>query len=191
MPWWKRNLANMVSFTRILFLPFVIYAEIKGLKILFTTLFILSFLSDAIDGTIARKLKTESEAGRLIDTVADYIFYPSVLLVFIFKFWTELSAHSIFIFLPILMFFIPKAIGFYYLKTFPHIHLRSWQILSYPLGFWIIVSMFNGFNLPLLIFMNFLAFVGFIEESLIYIVKKEKTDQTVNSIFQVIKNNRT
>ena len=37
-------------------------------------------LTDAVDGTVARKLKLESEFGAKLDSVADLLFYAVMLL---------------------------------------------------------------------------------------------------------------
>lgn len=186
MNWFRKNIANIVSVTRIVFLPFIIYFGLNGYNQYFVTLFILAFVGDAIDGTIARKLKIESEFGRLMDTIADYLFYPGSVLTILYIYRNDLVQDYIYFILPIIFFFVPKLIGFYFLKTYPHLHLRSWQVVSYPLSLWIIFSILYGFNIPLLIVINGLAILGFTEESLIYLIKREKTDQNINSIFQIL-----
>lgn len=46
----------------------------------FYTLYILAGLSDAIDGTVARKTGTAGEFGEKFDTVADFIFVAACLI---------------------------------------------------------------------------------------------------------------
>ena len=69
--------AILLIFTASFSMPFYIIYTICG-------------FSDAIDGLVARAMKSESEFGAKLDSVADLIFY-SVLLVKIFPFlWKNL-----------------------------------------------------------------------------------------------------
>lgn len=187
MSWLKKNLANLISLTRILFLPLVVYSAIYGFNNWFVFFVLASFFGDAIDGTVARKLKTESEFGRKMDSFADYIFYPVLLLTFFYLFKQDIFSNYIYILLPVSFFLIPKLIGFYYLKTYPLIHLRAWQITGYPLILWILISVYFGFNILILKIICALTFIGFVEESLIFLIRKDKVDQSINSIFQLLR----
>ena len=62
---------NIISFIRILFIPYYIMIFLQKNYVL--TLFLLIFLttSDYIDGFLARKLNQGSKLGKLIDPVAD------------------------------------------------------------------------------------------------------------------------
>lgn len=63
---------NLLSIIRILMIPFIIwsYCTLKQ-NILATVLFVISGLTDVVDGFIARKFNMISDFGKLIDPVAD------------------------------------------------------------------------------------------------------------------------
>lgn len=65
----KKNLANMLTATRIL-LALVLLFFINN-KVVYLTLFSIAFLTDAIDGTVARLTKSASDFGSKLDDFAD------------------------------------------------------------------------------------------------------------------------
>lgn len=77
------NLANKVSVFRILSVPFFIatilyYSPEKDfLRFIAVGIFLLAVVSDAIDGYIARKTKTKTSAGLVLDPLADKLLLIS------------------------------------------------------------------------------------------------------------------
>jgi len=70
----KFTLPNMISYLRIILIPFIIYfLKIRSVEYLIYALALFMFASftDFVDGWLARKLKQESEFGRFIDPIAD------------------------------------------------------------------------------------------------------------------------
>lgn len=74
----KNHLANIITSIRILsaialfFCPFF--------SIAFYSFYFLGGISDIFDGYIARKLKTETDLGAKLDTIADIVFFGIVLI---------------------------------------------------------------------------------------------------------------
>ena len=74
----RRNLANIISGIRL----------VCGLALIFCapftdrfyTLYLLGGLSDAVDGTVARRLGAETPFGARLDTAADAVFVIAVLI---------------------------------------------------------------------------------------------------------------
>ena len=72
------SLPNILTSVRIVcavLMPFFALPS-TGFYIIYT----LGGLTDAVDGTVARKLKLESEFGAKLDSVADLLFYAVMLL---------------------------------------------------------------------------------------------------------------
>jgi len=93
------NFANKISVFRIFSVPFFIaclhYAhEFPYLRLAALGIFILAVISDAVDGYIARKSKTKSKAGAILDPLADKLLLVSAFLYFFFAgefpFWVVL-----------------------------------------------------------------------------------------------------
>jgi len=74
-----KYLPNIISFSRILISPVLLFTLSKNFKLLSIILLIVGSLSDFLDGHIARKLKVESKFGELIDPIADKIFSNTIL----------------------------------------------------------------------------------------------------------------
>lgn len=81
------NIANRITIIRIVLVPFFIlsiisYAPDKEyLRFLALGLFVICSLTDFLDGYFARRLKQETEIGRILDVLADKIFLISSYLV--------------------------------------------------------------------------------------------------------------
>jgi len=83
----RNNFANIISLLSIPFALFSFYHIFLGNFFLSVLFISIAFFLDTLDGYVARKLKIESEVGRLIDSFCDilnYLVYPAL---FIFKFF--------------------------------------------------------------------------------------------------------
>lgn len=70
----RKNIPNLLTFTRIaLILPFVACFFISGIKAqwIALVLYVLSAVTDFLDGMLARRWKSISPLGRMLDPVAD------------------------------------------------------------------------------------------------------------------------
>ncbi len=93
------NFANKISTFRILSVPFFIamlyYSRgNESLRVVALVIFIIAVFSDAIDGYIARKTKQKSQAGLVLDPLADKLLlvsaFISLYLFGEFPFWVAL-----------------------------------------------------------------------------------------------------
>ena len=77
-----KHLANILTISRII-LATILLIFFKKITILFLILYTIAEFTDIIDGTIARKTKSCSYMGALLDSVADLILAAN-LVKFIF-----------------------------------------------------------------------------------------------------------
>ena len=75
------NIANIITIIRLLFTPFIIWLILSGYYKTSFIFFILSGLSDAIDGFIAKKFDQMTVLGSYLDPLADKILIVSSILV--------------------------------------------------------------------------------------------------------------
>lgn len=83
---WKRQLPNMITWFRILVVPFVVWALASGTKMggpIAAVLFIVASLSDYFDGKLARQWGVVTSLGKFLDPVADKILVTSTLIMLI------------------------------------------------------------------------------------------------------------
>ena len=69
-----KQIPNIITVIRLLLVPlfvFFFFSDIETKKTIYLTIFIISGISDVLDGFLARKFHWESDFGKLIDPVAD------------------------------------------------------------------------------------------------------------------------
>jgi phosphatidylglycerophosphate synthase len=64
---------NLLSALRIALMPAVLLTAVGGSKPWFVGLLVAALLTDAFDGYLARRLHAQSELGRKLDSLADYL----------------------------------------------------------------------------------------------------------------------
>lgn len=108
------NIADWFSFYRIFAAPFLLLLIWFDERLIFTWLLFVSYLTDAIDGYLARKLKITSPRGSQLDSFGDQITLM-VGLIGLFYFETQFIKTNLIL---ILIAFIPYLIQmlFAYLK---------------------------------------------------------------------------
>jgi cardiolipin synthase len=77
-----RQLPNLLTLARPALTPFCGYYLINGRLTLSLTLIILTGLTDAVDGYLARRLRVETRFGAWMDPVADKILLTSLYISF-------------------------------------------------------------------------------------------------------------
>ncbi len=75
------NLPNLLSFLRLILSPLLLLVGEDYLVLIFLPL----ALSDALDGFLARKLRAQTELGKMLDPVADKVMILCGLIVCTFK----------------------------------------------------------------------------------------------------------
>ncbi|MBQ9914899.1 MAG: CDP-diacylglycerol--glycerol-3-phosphate 3-phosphatidyltransferase, partial [Clostridia bacterium] len=78
------NTPNKLTMLRILLVPvfmvFGLYPSIPGSGVLAALLFVLAFLTDALDGHLARKHNQVTNFGKIMDPLADKLLVTAALL---------------------------------------------------------------------------------------------------------------
>ncbi len=83
---WQTSLPNLITISRILFVPLIVAALWEGSKeggYTASGFFILASIGDYLDGYFARKYKVESVLGKFLDPIADKILVTSTLVMMI------------------------------------------------------------------------------------------------------------
>ena len=68
-----RYISNILSLSRILLLPLIVFGLAKHFTRFTLSLMIVSMITDSMDGYLARKLKEVSALGKILDPVGDKI----------------------------------------------------------------------------------------------------------------------
>ncbi len=75
-----KTVPNILTLIRILLLPFIVVLIVKGKFYFALFLFVISAITDFLDGYIARKFKSITSLGMLLDPVADKLLTSSTLI---------------------------------------------------------------------------------------------------------------
>ncbi len=97
------TLPNIITISRLLILPPVVYTVLRGNKVWMTVLISFAFFSDAVDGFIARRLNMESETGKLLDHLTDKIFLNTLLFFLALKDYIPFYFFYIIVFRDVLI----------------------------------------------------------------------------------------
>ncbi|MEN2983462.1 MAG: CDP-alcohol phosphatidyltransferase family protein [Dictyoglomaceae bacterium] len=76
------SIPNLITILRFIVIPFYIFSLLDKNFFLALILFLLSALSDILDGYLARKLNQVSNLGKILDPVSDKIIIITSLLYF-------------------------------------------------------------------------------------------------------------
>lgn len=85
-----KHIPNILSFFRILLIPFFVYQMLQGNTFNAGIILIVSGLTDFLDGNLARKFNWVSDLGKVLDPVADKLTQTAISLVLIYslkKYW--------------------------------------------------------------------------------------------------------
>ena len=183
------NIADWFSFYRIFAMPFLLALIFFDQQLLFTWLLMISYLTDAIDGYLARKLGIVSPRGSQLDSFGDQVTLILGLLA-LYHFETEFILVNLNI---ILIAFIPYIVQMLiaYLKygksTAFHTYLA--KISAIVQSIFILSALF--FDPEYILFYVMIA-LGILEtiEEIILIFLFEHWTSDVKGFFWVIKDKR-
>lgn len=191
MRWGKRHAANIITGSRLMFLPLFILAAALNQSTLFVGLFILHSLVDILDGIVARQLHIQSDFGRQLDTIVDaLVWIPGVLLFLWFlrdDLDTVFSAYPHLFIIPILTSLLMNLTAYAYLRRFAAIHLYTAKLTAALIFVLLMVMLLDKFY-PLLGYVTAITGVLYhLEAMSIYFLRKAKTDENVTSLWEVVR----
>ncbi|WP_078579342.1 CDP-alcohol phosphatidyltransferase family protein [Salipaludibacillus agaradhaerens] len=159
------SIPNYLSLFRIVLSPFLLLVEPLGG--LFFTLYFMCFISDGLDGYIARKTDTESRFGAKLDSFADMITF----IILMYVLYGIINPTTLIIYLVIIIAFIRATsliIVVLKCKTFGIVHSYGNKLTGLTLSILPISFIFfplDVFVIPVCILASFSA----VEELLIHL----------------------
>jgi phosphatidylglycerophosphate synthase len=86
---YKSHIPNGLTSIRFIAGPLFFYGFLNDLYLISLFLLILSGVTDALDGYIARKMGTSSDRGAYLDVTADFVFIIICFLAYIIQGWYD------------------------------------------------------------------------------------------------------
>ncbi len=164
-----KSIANYISIMRIVLS--LTLALTQPLSTIFSILYIICGISDALDGYIARKTNTTSKLGAKLDSIADLVMV--VVLVIVLYPLINLKVHIIFwIFIIAIIRIISIILVFIKYRTFQILHTYGNRITGLVLFIFPLSLTFVQLDMMLYI-ICIIANISAIEELLIHISSAE------------------
>ena len=128
MKTFSKYIPNALSSFRIIAVPFLFVIAWQGHPELFLAVLALSFVSDAVDGILARRLKVASETGTRLDSWGDFLTYVT-LAICAWRLWPEVFLREgLYVVTGIVLYLIPVAANFIKFRKLPSYHTWAAKI---------------------------------------------------------------
>jgi len=116
------TLPNSLSLLRLALMPCLVSSAIMGFSNLFLWLLSICFLSDILDGFLARKLNQVSVLGAKLDSFGDVLTYATMILG-LYLLWPSIfEEQAVFLLSATLSFLIPLIVAMLKFGQYPSYH---------------------------------------------------------------------
>ncbi len=175
---YKIRLVNLITLYRVMMAPVLLYYLLNDQLFIFKWMLLLSFLTDAIDGYLARKLNASTRLGSMLDSIGDMLTIMVAVTAAIYtrpEFVTEQSAVIICVCSLFIMQMIFALIRYKRLSSF---HTYMAKISAVMQGaFLISLFFFSNIFYPLFYLASAFTIIELIEEIiLIYLIPQWEVD---------------
>ncbi len=183
------NIADWFSFYRIFAAPFLLVLIWFDLRIFFTWLLLVSYLTDAIDGYLARKLKITSPRGSQLDSFGDQITLI-IGLAGLFYFETDfIKTNLVLIGIVFIPYIIQMIIAYFKYGKATAFHTYLAKLSAVLQSIFILWALFFTPEYTLFYIMIIVGILETVEEiTLIFMYKKWASD--VKGIFWALQDKR-
>ncbi len=185
MPFFKKHTANLITLTRVIFLPLLYYFVYHDMRGAFLITFILVGSTDFFDGLVARKFNMVSKLGKFLDTVADILFYFSTAYFF-YEFFPQYLVPNMPLFIIFFVFYFGSFIVSTIIAKRPIMLHTSLLRLNAVFVFSLVILSFLMPTTYILSAILILFMIGLTESILIFIFFGP-VDQDTKSFFTLLK----
>jgi cardiolipin synthase (CMP-forming) len=141
------TIPNVLSLYRIVIFPFVLWLILSGKEYLFTTFITISFITDFLDGFIARRFNMQTDIGVKLDSWADFGTYIlAFIAIGIFK-WPVIKPHAMMLYVFAAVMGLSYLIVFAKFKGLIGLHTYMFKVTGYLQGAFIVALFVWGFYL--------------------------------------------
>jgi len=175
-------LPNILTTSRLIIAPLLLF--LQPMSGWFWLLYSYCFLSDLVDGLLARRMNLTSEVGALLDSFADVSFFLAVFLSFLPQL---LAAHTLWVWLLVIAMirFVSYLIGYVKYRSFSSLHTWLNKAVGFLLCiFPLLLIMFH--EKIVILILGIIATISALEELLITILSKN-LDRNQKSIIESFK----
>lgn len=142
------NVPNLISCFRLAAPPVLLYLAWHGHARFFLVLLVAAFLSDKLDGYIARKFHQVSELGAKLDSWGDFAIYMTIPLSAWWLWPGLIRQEAPFIIAAMASYCIPKIIGFLKFGCLTSYHTVGAKISVFLMCVTVLILFVGGFGWP-------------------------------------------
>ena len=178
------KIPNILSVSRIVSAPIMLIVSLYGLSNVFLVIFLVAFISDGLDGFIARRFNCESEVGGRLDTWGDFAVFSLLPFCAIILWPEKVLQEMAYILGAVVSIIIPIAYGIVKFKEFISFHTILSKISLFMLGVSTLVMFVFDWHLLFKIAVFIQIVSGFELVLIVHNVKIYKSN--IKSIFNLI-----
>jgi CDP-diacylglycerol--glycerol-3-phosphate 3-phosphatidyltransferase len=141
-----RAIPNIISGARIVFAPILLFLARAGYRDAFILLLLISLLSDAVDGYIARKFRFTSRLGAKLDSLGDMAIYLTVPFCAWWLWPQILKQEVLFVCIAIAAYLAPLLAGLIKFRKIPTYHTVGAKIAAVFMSTAILVMFLTEFT---------------------------------------------
>jgi len=180
------TIPNMITSYRLIMFPVILWFAISRREQLFTIFIIINFVSDILDGFIARRFNMKTEIGAKLDSFADNLTYLLAFTgLFIFK-MDDIRPHLVSFILFIGFLVLSVVVSLFKFGKFPSFHCYMTKIGGYIEGAFFVCLFTLGFYAPFYYFVIAWGILGAVEHIAIQMIIPEMRSN-VKGIYWVLK----
>lgn len=180
------NVPNALSLYRLLAFPVILFMALTNRESIYVVLLCISLVSDALDGSIARRFNLQTKFGAALDNLADICTYAmAVLGLFVFK-WADIEPHAWILYLFFGLFVLSYVVAFSRFGKIPGLHLYSAVSAGYIQSVFFFILFVFGFYAWMFYFVLAWGVVAYTEKILV-LLKLDDIKRGVKGLYWLLK----
>jgi cardiolipin synthase (CMP-forming) len=186
-----KTVPNQLTAARLVLIPVMWVLAWLKLPVYIGIGTLASFITDVLDGHIARKLNQVSESGGRFDSLADNLLLPSAL-IWLWLFRPEIYVDNSLIFiLAITIYFSYLLLGGIKFKRFANLHLYSSKAASVPMYLFFSHALIVDHYSRLLFYIAAAMFLVSSIESFLLLLVCSQVNEHMGSLFLVLQRRKS
>jgi cardiolipin synthase (CMP-forming) len=185
------NVPNLLSFYRLAMAPVIVALALSEERTFFIIFLCISFVTDVLDGLIARAWNLSTEIGSRLDSIADELTYVAALAgIFQFE-YQALKPHIAMLYVFIGLLIVATLIPLIKFKKTPSFHLYSFKGNALLQGIFIFYLFVFDFNVYFYYFVMSFGILACLEVISVALVLDQPISDAKSLYWVLCKNKRS
>lgn len=186
-----RLVPNLLSTLRLILNPVLWALALLELRVQLGILLAIAFITDGLDGYIARRFNLSTKFGSRLDSIADTLLQISVWIWLLLLEPQAIIDHPWIFWSASLISLISMLLGLIKFGKLPNLHLYSTKIAGFAYSLFMVTTfLFEGYIEILFFAMIFFVFVGAMETTLLQLISRKTNEKMGSLLFVLLKRTR-